>query len=204
MAARPGAAGRPSESGRRLLVAVAHRRPVNDGSAVGDPAGRARYGEYGDQYEDEQETHVTRVSRPPGLRQWQDCHTTAIICHNGGMLTKVAVLAMENIAPFELGVVCEVFGTDRGPDFPTYDFQLCTVDGGPVTTQSGYRIQPHADLTPVAAADLVDVLRAAAVGYAHVLIVCSGALLGGEAGLLYGRRCTTHWMYTGGGSRCNP
>ncbi len=136
------------------------------------------------------------------------------------MLTKVAVLAMENIAPFELGVVCEVFGTDRGPDFPTYDFQLCTVDGGPVTTQSGYRIQPHADLTPVAAADLVavpahpidcrapeavlDALRAAADRDAYVLSVCSGAFLLGEAGLLDGRRCTTHWMYTDELARRNP
>ncbi len=128
------------------------------------------------------------------------------------MLTSVAAIAMENIAPFELGVICEVFGTDRGPDFPRYDFQVCTVDGGPVTTSSGYRVEPHADLAPVATADLVavpahpidsrapepvlDALRAAAERGAWVLSVCSGAFLLGEAGLLDGRRCTTHWLYT--------
>ncbi|TMM35161.1 MAG: helix-turn-helix domain-containing protein [Actinobacteria bacterium] len=136
------------------------------------------------------------------------------------MLTSVAVIALEDIAAFELGVVCEVFGTDRGPDFPRYDFKVCTVDGGPVTTQSGYRIAPQADLAPVATADLVvvpahpigtrapevvlDALRAAAGRGAWVLSVCSGAFLLGEAGLLDGRRCTTHWMYTDELARRHP
>jgi len=137
------------------------------------------------------------------------------------MLTSVAVLVLDDVAPFELGVLCEVFGTDRtGDGFPGYDFALCSVDGGPVRTRAGYVIQPGHDLSPTATADLVAVpahpvgtaappaaveaLRRAAERGARVLSLCSGAFLLGEAGLLDGRRCTTHWRYAAELARRHP
>lgn len=137
------------------------------------------------------------------------------------MIRSVAVLALPGVAPFELGVLCEVFGLDRSDDgIPGYEFSVCTVDGHPVPTSVGFRITPHADLGPLAEADLVavparplrdhapaealDALRAADRRGAELLSVCSGAFVLGEAGLLDGRRCTTHWKYTAELARRHP
>jgi transcriptional regulator GlxA family with amidase domain len=129
------------------------------------------------------------------------------------MVQKVAVLALDNVAPFELGVLCEVFGTDRTADgFPGYEFNLCSPGGLPVRTTSGFDLLPQSDLSALDHADLVavpahttsrdlapeevlDALRRADARGAHVVSVCSGAFLLGQAGLLDGRECTTHWRY---------
>jgi transcriptional regulator GlxA family with amidase domain len=129
------------------------------------------------------------------------------------MLTNVAVLTFDGVAPFELGVLCEAWGIDRTEHgVPRLDFAVCTPTPGHVRTSLGFGLQIEHGLDRAAEADLVCVpalqrswpvpdgvpefLRETLDRGARILSVCSGAFLLGEAGLLDGRGCTTHWMYT--------
>lgn len=129
------------------------------------------------------------------------------------MLKSVAVLVVDGVAPFEFGVVCEVFGVDRTDDgVPPFDFRVCAEwPGEPVRTGVGVPLTPDRSLDDLVAADLVAVpactirteyppavleaLRVAAARGATLLSVCSGGFLLGAAGLLDDRPCTVHWRY---------
>lgn len=137
------------------------------------------------------------------------------------MLTNVAVLTWDGVAPFELGVFCELFGTDRSDDgLPVLDFAVCTPVPGVVRSSGGFSLVVEHGLDRVDEADLVaipathvddappqaviDALRRALDRGARILSVCSGAFTLGAAGLLDGRECTTHWRYTDTLARTYP
>ena len=140
----------------------------------------------------------------------------------GDMLKTVAVPLIDGLAPFEFGVLCEVFGIDRTDEgVPPFEFLVCAErPGEPLATSVGVTITPSHGLAELARADLValpafairddyppavlDAVRGAAGRGATLLSVCSGAFLLGAAGLLDGRRCTTHWKYAGQFSRRFP
>lgn len=129
------------------------------------------------------------------------------------MIRTVVVPVLDDVLPFELGVLCEVFGTPRPDDplLPTYDFRLVTERPGTVRTVSGFDITVEHGLAAIEEADLVavpamrlrgrapqtllDHLRAASDRGAWLLSVCNGAFLLADAGVLDGRVCTTHWMH---------
>ncbi|MEZ0095500.1 helix-turn-helix domain-containing protein [Streptacidiphilus sp. EB129] len=129
------------------------------------------------------------------------------------MLRTVATVLIDGVAPFEFGVVCEVFGIDRTEDgVPPFDFLVCAERPGErLRLTVGADIVPDHGLDVLAEADLVaipayairdeyppavlDAVRTASARGATLLTVCSGAFLLGATGLLDGRRCTTHWRH---------
>lgn len=136
------------------------------------------------------------------------------------MLNKVVLLAIPGVAPFEFGVVCEVFGIDRSETGgPAFDFTIATAEPGPVRTSLGYDMIIETDLSAAADADLIavpaheivpvderflQVIRDAVDRGAWVLSVCSGAFTLAQAGVLDGRRATTHWMHADRLARMYP
>lgn len=125
----------------------------------------------------------------------------------------VAAIVVDGVATFELAVLCEVFGTERTELVdPWYELLVCAAEEPPLRATGGITIDTPHRLDAVARADtvivpawrdideippaaLLDALRAADARGARILSVCSGAFVLAHAGLLDGRRATTHWMY---------
>jgi len=120
------------------------------------------------------------------------------------------VQSLDVTGPFEVFAgarrAARAFGIDAG-----YDVRLVAADPGPVATESGLAITAEALPSRRSGVDtlllpggsgvavarrspaLVDWIRRTAPGARRVATVCSGSFLAAEAGLLDGRRVTTHW-----------
>ncbi|MGQ4417431.1 GlxA family transcriptional regulator [Streptomyces sp. SAS_269] len=102
----------------------------------------------------------------------------------------------------------------------TYHVRTASLEGGPVRTSSGLALVPDGALTAMPDPDtllvpggqgtrgpdprLTDWLRAHGPRTRRLVSVCTGAILLAAAGLLDGRRATTHWAYCDKLARDHP
>jgi transcriptional regulator GlxA family with amidase domain len=125
----------------------------------------------------------------------------------------VATVVGPSPSLFEIAVASEVFGIDR-PELvdPWYTHRICAAAGPPLATPEGLCLETPYGLEQLEVADtvvipgwpyrrhppgddLLDGLRDAHGRGARILSVCTGAFVLAAAGLLDGRRATTHWMH---------
>lgn len=138
---------------------------------------------------------------------------TGLPSHHGAMsLRNVLVLLYDGVQSLDVTGPVEVFSAvARFPGRPGYEIRTVSPGGAPVRTSSGLTLMPDGELESARpgggttllvpggryTADfeprITDWLRAHGGGARRLVSVCTGGLLLAEAGLLDGRRATTHW-----------
>jgi transcriptional regulator GlxA family with amidase domain len=142
------------------------------------------------------------------------------------MRHRVAVLALDRVIPFDLGIPARVFNAARDVDGESlYEVVTCSIGGGPVRTSADFSVVVEQDERALLDADTVvvatqepqgrlrevgeldsDVLIAlmSVPAATRVMSICTGSFVLAAAGLLEGRPATTHWAHAENFARLFP
>jgi transcriptional regulator GlxA family with amidase domain len=122
----------------------------------------------------------------------------------------VAVLALDQVIPFDLSAPIDTFGWARLPDGrEVYRVKVCSVteevNAGPFKVLAPYGLEALAEADTIILPGVADptaplpdgvteALCAAAANGTRIASVCVGAFVFAATGLLDGQRATTHWI----------
>ncbi|WND33719.1 GlxA family transcriptional regulator [Streptomyces sp. BB1-1-1] len=132
----------------------------------------------------------------------------------------VLVLLFDDVQSLDVTGPAEVFAGAEQHTPGTYRIRTASLDGAPVRTSSGLTVVPDLALAKAPVPDtlivpgglgsrdpgprLVEWLRGHGTRARRLVSVCTGAILLARAGLLDGRRATTHWAYSDRLARDHP
>ena len=125
----------------------------------------------------------------------------------------VVALAYDQLCTFEFGCTVELFALAR-PELgvPWYEFAVCAAEKGPIRAAGGITVAAPYSLALLDRADTIVIpgwrdadeppppallkkIRAAYERGARLCTICSGVFILAAAGILSGKRVTTHWRY---------
>ena len=126
---------------------------------------------------------------------------------------RIVVFVYDRLCTFEFGIVTEAFALPRPElNVPWYQFSVCSIDTRPLRAMGGITVRATGGLGALRRADtivipgwrdadepppdaLLSALRSAHRRGARLLSICSGVFVLAAAGVLDGKRATTHWRY---------